>query len=199
MLFSPERPSRSVASSGDIAAVPPSTRTAATSVTHRVPLGFGQDGQIAALEAAALLGLMRPGAAASRGGCAGVARHPPAGRGVRRNQYARTGTMVSETSSEESRAMVTVRANGRNSSPARSPTKAIGRKTATVVRVEAVMAPATSRMEVRIAVIFGFAVAEVPLDVLDDHDRVVHHAADRDGQRAEGQDVQRVAGRRRAR
>ncbi|MCY1376702.1 hypothetical protein D9M69_642130 [compost metagenome] len=33
MLFSPERPSRSVASSGVIAAVPPSTRTAAMSVT----------------------------------------------------------------------------------------------------------------------------------------------------------------------
>ena len=32
MLFSPERPSRSVASSGDIATVPPSTSAAATSV-----------------------------------------------------------------------------------------------------------------------------------------------------------------------
>ena len=38
------------------------------------------------------------------------------------------------------------------------------------------------------------AVAQVPLDVLDDHDRVVHHAADRDGERAEGEDVERVAG-----
>jgi hypothetical protein len=60
--------------------------------------------------------------------------------------------MVRDTRSEESSAMVTVRANGRNSSPASSPTNAIGRKTATVVSVEAVMAPATSRMEVRIAV-----------------------------------------------
>ena len=63
--------------------------------------------------------------------------------------------MVRETSSEDSSAMVTVSANGRNSSPARPATKAIGRKTATVVRVDAVMAPATSRMEVRIAVIFA--------------------------------------------
>ncbi|CAH0309162.1 hypothetical protein SRABI128_04447 [Microbacterium sp. Bi128] len=51
--------------------------------------------------------------------------------------------------------MVTVRANGRNSAPARSPTKAMGRKTATVVRVDAVMAPATSRMAVPIAVILS--------------------------------------------
>ena len=36
-------------------------------------------------------------------------------------------------------------ANGRNSSPVRSPTKAIGRNTATVVIVDAVMAAATSR------------------------------------------------------
>ena len=41
--------------------------------------------------------------------------------------------------------MVTVSANGRNNSPVTSPTKAIGRNTATVVIVDAVMAPATSR------------------------------------------------------
>ncbi len=41
--------------------------------------------------------------------------------------------------------MVTVTANGRNSSPVTSPTNAIGRKTATVVIVDAVIAPATSR------------------------------------------------------
>ena len=63
--------------------------------------------------------------------------------------------MVSETSSEDSRAMVTVSANGRNSSPASPPTKAIGRNTATVVRVDAVMAPATSRMAGQIAVILS--------------------------------------------
>ncbi|MCY1224577.1 hypothetical protein D9M72_367400 [compost metagenome] len=59
--------------------------------------------------------------------------------------------MVRDTSSDESSAIVTVRAKGRNSSPASSPTNAIGRKTATVVSVDAVMAPATSRMEVRMA------------------------------------------------
>ena len=62
--------------------------------------------------------------------------------------------MVSETSSEDTRAIVTVSAKGRNSSPASPATKAIGRKTATVVSVDAVIAPATSRMEVRMAVIF---------------------------------------------
>ena len=64
--------------------------------------------------------------------------------GGRRNQYASTGTIVSDTSSDDSSAIVMVRANGRNSSPVTSPTKAIGRNTATVVMVDAVMAPATS-------------------------------------------------------
>ena len=65
--------------------------------------------------------------------------------GGRRNQYASTGTIVSATSSDESSAIVTVSANGRNSSPVTSPTNAIGRNTATVVMVDAVTAPATSR------------------------------------------------------
>ncbi len=59
--------------------------------------------------------------------------------------------MVSETNNDDRSAIVTVNAKGLNSSPARSPTKAIGRKTATVVSVEAVIAPATSRIEVTIA------------------------------------------------
>ena len=42
-------------------------------------------------------------------------------------------------------AIATVNANGWNSTPAMPPTSAIGRKTTTVVMVEAVMAPATSR------------------------------------------------------
>ncbi len=53
--------------------------------------------------------------------------------------------MVSETSSDATSAIVTVKAKGRNSSPTMPATKAIGRNTATVVTVEAVMAPATSR------------------------------------------------------
>lgn len=68
----------------------------------------------------------------------------------RRNQYASTGTIVRATKSEASIAIVTVSANGRKSSPVRSPTKAMGRKTATVVRVDAVIAAATSRTARRI-------------------------------------------------
>ncbi len=60
-----------------------------------------------------------------------------------RNQDASTGTIVSETTSEARSAIETVTANGRNSWPAMPETNAIGRKTATVVSVEAVMAPAT--------------------------------------------------------
>ena len=52
---------------------------------------------------------------------------------------------MSATSSEAVIAIVTVIANGRKSSPVTSPTKAIGRNTATVVMVEAVTAEATSR------------------------------------------------------
>ncbi len=79
---------------------------------------------------------------------------PPACRwvfGVRRNQYASTGTMVSDTSSDATSAIVTVSAKGRKSSPTSSATNATGRKTATVVRVEAVTAPATSRTASRTA------------------------------------------------
>ncbi len=72
----------------------------------------------------------------------------PAGR---RNQYASTGITVSDTSSEASRATVTVMANGANSWPTKPPTRAIGANTATVVSVEAVTAPATSRTPVTIA------------------------------------------------
>ena len=75
-------------------------------------------------------------------------RDSPSGR---RNQYASTGTIVSETNSDAASAMVTVSANGRNSSPVMSPTSAIGRNTATVVAVDAVTAPATSRTAARIA------------------------------------------------
>ena len=48
-------------------------------------------------------------------------------------------------------AIVTVIAKGRNSSPTMSPTNTIGRNTATVVMVEAVIADATSRTARRIA------------------------------------------------
>ncbi|MNW52444.1 hypothetical protein D3C74_299630 [compost metagenome] len=51
-------------------------------------------------------------------------------------------------------AIATVMANGRNSSPTMPPTSAMGRKTATVQTVDAVMAPPTSLTAVRIAVVF---------------------------------------------
>ena len=59
--------------------------------------------------------------------------------------------MVSATKSEAASAIVTVRANGRNSSPVMSPTRASGRNTATVVTVDAVIAAATSLTAVEIA------------------------------------------------
>ena len=52
---------------------------------------------------------------------------------------------MSDTRSDAASAIVTVKANGRNSSPTMPSTNAIGRNTATVVTVDAVIAPATSR------------------------------------------------------
>ena len=61
------------------------------------------------------------------------------------NQDANTGTTVSETNRDASSATVTATAKGRKMAPAWPPTRPIGRNTATVVRVELVTAPATSR------------------------------------------------------
>ena len=55
--------------------------------------------------------------------------------------------MVIETSSDAPSAIPTVIENGRNSSPVMPETTATGTNTATVVSVEAVTAPATSRTE----------------------------------------------------
>ena len=54
------------------------------------------------------------------------------------------GTRVSATNSEAKRDTATVRARPRETLPAMPAAKNIGRKTATVVKVEAVIAPPTS-------------------------------------------------------
>jgi len=65
---------------------------------------------------------------------------------LERTNVATTGTTVSATSRLASRAKVTVIANGRKNSEARPWRNPRGRKTATVVRVLAVIARATSRV-----------------------------------------------------
>ena len=60
--------------------------------------------------------------------------------------------IVSAHTSEASSANVTVSAKGRKNSLTMPPTNPIGRKTATVVSVELVIAPATSRGPLRTAV-----------------------------------------------
>lgn len=62
---------------------------------------------------------------------------------------------VSETTSEARRATVTATENGVKISPVMPPTNAMGRKTATVVSVEEVTAPATSRTAVVITANFS--------------------------------------------
>ena len=78
------------------------------------------------------------------GGAAGSRRALPRRDRPRRNQNASTGTIVIDTSSEAPSAIAIVIANGRKSSPTTPETIATGKNTATVVRVEAVTAPATS-------------------------------------------------------
>ena len=63
--------------------------------------------------------------------------------------------MVSETTSEATSAIAKVKPNGLNSSPIRPPTKVIGKNTATVVIVAAVIAVETSRTARRIAFFLG--------------------------------------------
>ena len=75
--------------------------------------------------------------------------------GFFKNQYASTGTMVNETNSEATKAIAKVKANGRKISPIRPLTRAIGKKTATVVMVAAVIAPETSLTAFRTAFFFG--------------------------------------------
>ena len=97
--------------------------------------------------------MSHPPAATGRSpGTAGAAVVSAPRRGERRNHQHSTGTIVRATTREASRATVAVTAKGRNSSPARPPTKAMGRNTATETRVEAVIAVATSRVPSRIAV-----------------------------------------------
>src|SRR6266545_4313581 len=79
----------------------------------------------------------------------------PSPFGGRRNQYASTGITVSETKSDASSATVTVTPKDENSCPTSPDTNAIGRNTATVVSVEDVTAPATSRTPLMTASRFG--------------------------------------------
>ncbi len=76
------------------------------------------------------------------------ARAPSSGLSLMRSmkRLARTGTTVRAQTSDASRAKVTVSAKGRKNWLTRPPTKPSGRKTATVVSVELVMALATSRV-----------------------------------------------------
>ncbi|CAB4537756.1 unannotated protein [freshwater metagenome] len=63
--------------------------------------------------------------------------------------------MVSDTNSDARSAIANVNENGLNSSPTKPPTKAIGKNTATVVIVAAVIAPETSFTAFRTAFFFG--------------------------------------------
>ena len=87
-------------------------------------------------------------------------------------------------------------ANSRNSEPVSPPWKPIGAYTAASVIVIAMIGPTSSRAPISAASIRGPALAHVPLDVLDHHDRVVHHQPDRQHDGQDGQQVEAEARRR---
>jgi hypothetical protein len=101
------------------------------------------------------------------------------GSTFRMSRYASTGTTVSAQASEASSANVTVNAKGRKNCETRPPTKPSGRKTATVVRVLAVIAPATSRGPLIAAVSRSSPSERWRIDVLEHDDRVVDDRARR--------------------
>ena len=109
-------------------------------------------------------------------------------------RLARTGTTVSAQTSEASRAKVTVRAKGRKNWLTMPPTKPSGRKTATVVSVELVMALGDFTRAGDAGLAHRIALAPMPVDVLQDDDGVVHYAADGYRQAAQGHDVDADAG-----
>ena len=103
------------------------------------------------------------------------------------------GVVVSETTSETPMATESVTANSRKRRPTMPPMSRMGMKTATSeVDIERTVKPIS--LEPTMAASNGLqALLEVAGDVLDDDDGVVDDEAGGDGERHEGEIVQRVA------
>ena len=100
------------------------------------------------------------------------------------------GASVSETSADTAIDAVTVSANSRNSRPMIPPISSSGMNTAISEKLIDSTVKPISREPLSAASIGGIAVLDVPVDVLDDDDRVVDHEADRDRERHQRQVVE---------
>jgi hypothetical protein len=98
---------------------------------------------------------------------------------------------VMATIRENATAVAMARARSRKSCPASSWTKTMGTKTASVVSVEARIAPQTSLLPIVGRLAAGVALLDAPVDVLEHDDRVVDDHAHREGESRERDDVER--------
>ena len=113
-------------------------------------------------------------------------------RGVRNREHI-IGVRVSETKAETTTATLTVIANSRNSRPMMPPMNSSGMNTAISEKVIETMVKPICPAPLIAASNGAVARLDVADDVLDHHDGVVHHEADRDRQRHQRQIVEAVA------
>ena len=111
----------------------------------------------------------------------------------RRNSAHIIGDSVSATNAETAMVIVTVTANSRNSRPTMPPISSSGMNTATSEMLIERMVKPISPAPLSAASSGDRPVLDVAVDVLQHHDRIVDHEADRDGQRHQRQVVQAVA------
>ncbi len=102
------------------------------------------------------------------------------------------GERVRATNADTAMVMVMVMANSRNSRPMMPPISSSGMNTATSETLMDMMVKPISPAPLRVASQRRQPVLDVPVDVLQHHDGVVDHEADRDGQRHQRQIVEAV-------
>ena len=105
------------------------------------------------------------------------------------------GHRVSETSIEIATAAPSTKPNSVNSRPTWPSTNEIGTNTAIRVSEVAITAKVTWRVPSTPATSGDLAELDAALDVLEHHDRIVHHDADRENQREQREHVDREAER----
>ena len=98
---------------------------------------------------------------------------------------------------EMTTAPASVSANSRNSEPVRPPVKASGANTAASVIVIATTAPEISRMPLERRLHRRHALLDMAMDVLDHDDGVVDHEADGEHHGEQGEEIDRIAERKR--
>ena len=111
---------------------------------------------------------------------------------VARNRAHMVGDSVSATNADTAIVMVMVMANSRNRRPMMPPISSSGMNTATSETLIDMMVKPISPAPLRVASKRRHAGLDVAVDVLEHHDGVVDHEADRDGERHEREVVEAV-------